>query len=146
MITIAIKMIPTSAVGYGLSRYCQKIPQLVELNGLWEQEFLIAFHFKISSWFNKKWEIIFQIFKKKQFILESQTSMRLPTILICINPKMPTWKFCGVKSRNGSKVSGNTIRNSGKFSHFMFETNRFQSWKHRRTRRFTRNRKVGFIL
>ena len=49
-------MTPTSAVGYGLFRYCQKIPQLVESKGLWDQEFLIAFHFKISSLFNKKWE------------------------------------------------------------------------------------------
>ena len=62
-------MTPTSAVGYGLFRYCQKIPQLVESKGLWDQEFLIAFHFKISSLFNKKWDIknvIMQI--KKSFL------------------------------------------------------------------------------
>ena len=51
----------------------KKIPQLVESKGLWEQEVLIAFHFKIPSLFNQiNWENYISDFqKKKQFILES---------------------------------------------------------------------------
>ena len=66
-------MTPTSAVGYGLFRYCQKIPELVKSKGLWDQEFLIAFHFRIASLFNKKRDIKMLYFRfiKKQFILES---------------------------------------------------------------------------
>ena len=64
-------MTPTSAVGYSLFRYCQKIPQLVESKGLWDQEFLIAFHFKISSLFNKKWDIKMLYFRFKKITIQS---------------------------------------------------------------------------
>ena len=48
-----------------------KKSQLVESKGLWEQEFLIAFHFKVYSLFNKKWKNYISDFQQNKFILKS---------------------------------------------------------------------------
>ena len=126
----------------------KQIPQLIESNGLWEQEFLIAFHFKISSLFSQKnWETHISDFQKKKTI--HSWELKISAITYHFNLHKPEKAYLKILWCQKQKWQQRFWKYNPKFricTHFMLETSRFQFRKHPRTRRFTGNREVGYLL